>query len=71
MSSCHYLEEADFETAEAVAVDRKDGILNVRKSLEGMLDCKMELLLERGLNSGSSAMELKPFRRVAESSHSC
>ena len=52
MSSCHYLEEADFETVEAAAVDRKDGRLNVRKSLEGILDCKMELLLERDLNSG-------------------
>jgi len=69
LSSCHYLEEADFETAEAAALDRKDGTLNVRKSLEEMLDCKMELLLERDLNSGSYAMELKPFRRVAESSH--
>jgi len=32
LSSCQYLEEANFEAAEAAA-DRKDGRLNVRKSL--------------------------------------
>jgi hypothetical protein len=59
LSSCHYLEEADFETAEAAAAaDRKDGNLNIRKSQEEVLNCKMELLLDRYLSSGSSAKEL-------------
>jgi hypothetical protein len=57
LSSCQYLEEANFEAAEAAA-DRKDGRLNVRKSLEVVLNCKMKLLLDRDLSSGSSAMEL-------------
>ena len=57
MSSCQYLEEANFEAVEAAA-DRKDGRLNVRKSLEVVLNCKMKLLLDRDFSSGSSVMEL-------------
>jgi hypothetical protein len=58
LSSCHYLEEAGFETAEVAAADRQDGRLDVRKSQEVVLNCKTELLLDRYLSSGSSAKEL-------------
>jgi hypothetical protein len=58
LSSCHYLEEEDFETAEDAAADRQVGRLNVRKSLEVVINYKIELLLDRDLSSGSSAKEL-------------